>query len=144
MSDWHLEMPRILAALDRMRERTRRGGQFPRRMISYRSGPGGTEIKLMTRRHWLRLQIRLIPVRANSWLCRFTRWRRLMCEWRRPVDCTCTFADFERFGQSSHPTESCPLRTDCGGQTFSPPCGGCDRCLDDQQAYYEAKDRGVL
>lgn len=40
-----------------------------------------------------------------------------------------------------HDAGNCPLATDCGGQTWDPPCGGCDRCIRDQTAYYAAKER---
>ena len=31
--------------------------------------------------------------------------------------------------------------TDCGGWTWDPPCGGCDRCIADQTYYYTDRDR---
>jgi hypothetical protein len=30
---------------------------------------------------------------------------------------------------------------DCGGWTWDPPCGGCDRCIADQIWYYIDQDR---
>lgn len=38
-------------------------------------------------------------------------------------------------GQMSH-HPSCPRYTDCGGWRWDPPCGGCDRCIQAQLAYY--------
>jgi hypothetical protein len=40
--------------------------------------------------------------------------------------CTCTGMFHEL---------SCSLATDCGGWTWDPPYGGCDRCLCDMTAY---------
>lgn len=39
--------------------------------------------------------------------------------------------------------------TDCGGQTFDPPCGGCGRCCRQQVVYYfdkarERRDRAAV
>ncbi len=73
--------------------------------------------------------------RAGFW------WRKI----RHPGPCACTYRDLKMWGPHvGHPTLSCPLATDCGGWTFDPPCGGCDRCLRDQVAYYEAQRKGLI
>jgi hypothetical protein len=93
------------------------------------------------RRWWWKLQL----ARATSPLWRVKAWRYLQY-WRHQVDgCTCTFEDIDHWqGQVGHPTRGCPKRDDCGGWGWSPPCGGCDRCIEDQLAYYEAKDKGEI
>lgn len=42
--------------------------------------------------------------------------------------------DLVRIGILSRPGEK--FDTSCGGWTWGPPCGGCDRCIADQQMYY--------
>jgi hypothetical protein len=130
----------IMEARDRFRC-WRIHGLFSR-VTSYHSGPGGLIIHRMTWRQWSRLLPRRVSVLVNSWLCMAKPWRRLQFSRNHVDGCTCTFADAERYTHSGHPTEDCPLRSHCG--PYSDRCGGCDDCIDDQQAYYEARAKGTI
>jgi hypothetical protein len=140
MPDWIPVMPAVLAALDKRRERRRFNKRHP---VTYML-KDGTFTERPPLRYRLRHAAWMAWGRLNGLLCHSRRWRRMMCEWHRPVDCTCTFEETDAWPCSGHPGRDCPLRTDCGGWTWDPPCGGCDRCIEDQIAYYEAKNKGLI
>lgn len=138
MPDWTPEMAAILAALDRARERRRWRKDHPITYLLPDGTPAGKPPLRIRGRYFRKRNL----ARLNGLLCRSRRWRRFQFGRHHVDGCTCIFEDAEVYHHSSHPTSLCPLRTHCGG--YDGPCGGCDDCIDDQQDYYEAKDRGTI
>jgi hypothetical protein len=56
-------------------------------------------------------------------------------------ECTCPAAWGEIF-RGSVESPDCDLYSDCGGWTWDPPCGACDRCILDMALFYD--EHGIL
>ena len=140
MPDWHPEMHRILVALDRVRERRRWRRAHP---VTYMLRDG-TFTEHPPARYRLRSARRRAQGQLNGLLSHSITWRRFRFLLHDGEGCLCTFEEVDAWPCSGHPGPGCPLRTDCGGWTWDPPCGGCDRCIEDQIDYYEAKGKGTI
>jgi hypothetical protein len=75
-----------------------------------------------------------------------------VCEWCTAVvtdekkhtemhSCGCSAMFRVELGDHFHEVGKCPLAEDCGGWTWDPPCGGCDRCLHAQATH--TSDKGL-